>query len=82
MELCNFSQDDFAELSRQVEAKRKEARSRRKQYREGSVKYEESDREYKKYLGITNQLSKIPNSSNPPFSHREYWAAFTCQGLS
>jgi len=82
MELCNFSNSDFAELSRQVEAKRKEARNLRKQYREASAEYEESDREYKKYLRITNQLSKIPNSSNQPFSHRQYWAAFTCQGLS
>ncbi len=82
MELCNFSQSDFAELSRQVEAKRKEARSRRELYRERPAEYEECDREYKKYLRITNQLSKTPHSSNQPFSHRQYWAAFTSQGLS
>jgi CHAT domain-containing protein/TPR repeat protein len=70
MELRNFSQDDFKELSRQVEAKRKEAKRRNQ------------DREYHKYSRIRIQLLDIQNSSNQPFSHREYWAAFTCQGLS
>jgi CHAT domain-containing protein len=82
VKLRSLKKEDLAELSRNVNISRKEAKSKRDQYPPNSAEYLECDREYRKYAGVTIQLDKAKKSPDEyPFSHPCYWAAFTCQGL-
>jgi CHAT domain-containing protein len=82
IKLRELKKEELKELFKQVETKRKQARTKRNQYPPGSVEYLECDREYRKYAGVTIQIDKVKNSQDEcPFSHPCYWAAFTCQGL-
>jgi hypothetical protein len=82
--LRQLKKDDLAELAKQVEAERKQARTKRHQYQDqpNSAEYLEWEREYHKYASVTSQIHRVKNSQDKePFSHPRYWAAFTCSGL-
>jgi CHAT domain-containing protein len=82
IKLRELKKGELKELFKQVEIKRKQARTKRNQYPPDSVEYLKCDREYKKYAGVTIQIEKVKNYQEEyPFSHPGYWAAFTCQGL-
>ncbi|WP_341524929.1 CHAT domain-containing protein [Nostoc sp. UHCC 0302] len=82
IQLRQVKKEDLTEISQQAELGRKEARNKRQQYLPGSTEYLECDREYRKYAGVTLEISKVKNSPEKfPFSHSRYWAAFICQGL-
>lgn len=82
IKLRELKKGELKELFKQVETKRKQAKSKRNQYPPGSVEYLEGDRDYRKYAGVTIQIDKVKTSQEEfPFSHPKFWAAFTCQGL-
>ncbi|MBW4497661.1 MAG: CHAT domain-containing protein [Oscillatoria princeps RMCB-10] len=81
VKLRELTKADLAEISKQVSAGRKEARSKRNRYQPGSAEYLKWDGEYRKYAGLTVAIEGIKKSSEElPFSHPGFWAAFTCAG--
>ncbi len=77
-----LNREDIKALSKQADARRKEARSKRSQYEPGSADYLKWDGEYSKFARVTNQIHSLKSTQDEsPFSHPRFWAAFTCQGL-
>jgi tetratricopeptide (TPR) repeat protein len=82
IKLRELKKEELKELFKQVETKRKQAKTKRNQYPLASVEYLECDREYNKYAGVAIQIYEVKNSQDEcPFFQSCYWAAFTCQGL-
>ncbi|MEW6496739.1 MAG: CHAT domain-containing protein [Cyanobacteriota bacterium] len=77
-----LNREDIKALSKQAEARQKEAIRERKQYQQGSAERLKWEHEYRKYVQVTNQIDAVKSSKDEcPFSHPRFWAAFTCQGL-
>ena len=82
IKLRQLKKEELAELSMQVTAKEKELIRERKNYPDGSAERVEWERDYKKYAGVARRINTIKNSPDEfPFSHPNFWAAFTSQGL-
>jgi CHAT domain-containing protein len=84
IKLRQLKKEDLAELAKQVDAERKQARTKQRQYQDqpNSAEYLNWEREYQKYASVTSQIHRVKNSQDKElFSHPRYWAAFTCSGL-